>query len=116
MLGVVLQRIQRSLIVQLMTRNYIGTVALKIFRSDSLSQARCTIKTAKGNEAMNKDQVEGRIDQVKGAIKETTGKAVGNDKLEAEGKANKVVGKVQANVGDAKEKVKDAVDKFIDKA
>ena len=65
---------------------------------------------------MNKDQVEGRIDQGKGAIKETTGKVVGNDKLKAEGHADKIVGKVQANVGDAKEKVKDAVDKFIDKA
>ena len=65
---------------------------------------------------MNKDQVEGRIDQVKGAIKETTGKALGNEKLTAEGHADKVVGKVQANVGDAKETIKDAVNKFIDKA
>ncbi len=65
---------------------------------------------------MNKDQVEGRIDQVKGAIKETTGKVVGNDKLTAEGHADKVVGKVQADVGDAKETIKDAVNKFVDKA
>ena len=65
---------------------------------------------------MNKDQDEGRIDQVKGAIKETTGKVVGNDKLKAEGHADKIVGKVQANVGDAKEKIKDAVNKFVDKA
>ena len=65
---------------------------------------------------MNKDQVEGRIDQVKGAIKEATGKVVGNDQLKAEGHADKIVGKVQADVGDAKETIKDAVNNFVDKA
>ena len=65
---------------------------------------------------MNKDQVEGRIDQVKGAVKETTGKVVGNEQLQAKGHAEKVVGKVQADVGDAKETIKDAVNKFVDKA
>ena len=65
---------------------------------------------------MNKDQVEGRIDQVKGAIKEAAGNVVGNDKLKAEGHADKIVGKVQAKVGDAKETIKDAVNKFVDKA
>lgn len=61
---------------------------------------------------MNKDQVEGRVDQAKGAIKEQAGKAVGNPNLEGEGKADKAVGKTQATYGDAKEKVKDAVDKL----
>lgn len=61
---------------------------------------------------MNKDQVNGRLEQVKGQVKETTGKVVGNDRLRAEGQIDKTAGKVQAGVGDAKEKVKDAVDKF----
>lgn len=61
---------------------------------------------------MNKDQVEGRMDQAKGHIKETAGKAVGNDRLEAEGKVDKTGGRVQSKVGDAKEKVKDAIDKI----
>jgi uncharacterized protein YjbJ (UPF0337 family) len=58
---------------------------------------------------MNKDQVKGRIGQAKGAVKEATGKAVGNKKLENEGQADKVVGKAQATYGDIKEGVKDAV-------
>ena len=58
---------------------------------------------------MNKDQVKGRVEQAKGAIKETAGKAVGNKKLESEGQANKVAGKAQATYGDIKEDVKDAV-------
>jgi uncharacterized protein YjbJ (UPF0337 family) len=60
---------------------------------------------------MNKDQVKGRVEQAKGSVKETTGKAVGNPNLEGEGKADKAVGKTQATYGDAKEKVKNAVDK-----
>ena len=58
---------------------------------------------------MNKDQVKGRIEQAKGAVKETTGKVVGNKKLETEGQIDKVTGKTQATYGDIKEDVKDAV-------
>lgn len=61
---------------------------------------------------MNKDQVQGRVDQAKGAIKETAGKAVGNDRLEAEGKVDKTSGKIQSGAGDLKEKVKDGIDRL----
>ena len=61
---------------------------------------------------MNKDQVQGRVEQAKGAVKETTGKVVGNDRLRAEGKLDKAGVKIQSGVGDVKEKVKDAVDKL----
>jgi uncharacterized protein YjbJ (UPF0337 family) len=57
---------------------------------------------------MNKDQVKGRIEQAKGAVKETTGKVVGNKKLETEGQIDKATGKTQATYGDIKEDVKDA--------
>ena len=58
---------------------------------------------------MNKDQVKGRIEQVKGNVKEATGKVVGNKKLETEGQLDKIAGKTQAGYGDLKEDVKDAV-------
>jgi uncharacterized protein YjbJ (UPF0337 family) len=58
---------------------------------------------------MNKDQVKGRAEQVKGSVKETTGKVVGNPDLEAEGKADRAAGKVQAGYGDLKKDVKDTV-------
>lgn len=60
---------------------------------------------------MNKDQVNGRMEQAKGAVKEAAGKVGGNDKLEAEGKVDKAAGKTQATYGDVKEDVKDAVKK-----
>ena len=57
---------------------------------------------------MNKDQVKGRAEQVKGAVKSTTGKVIGNTKLEVEGELDKAGGKAQATYGDLKEDVKDA--------
>jgi len=49
-----------------------------------------------------KDKAEGKMHQVKGKIKETVGKVVGNEDLEAEGKSENLEGKVQDKVGDAK--------------
>lgn len=49
-----------------------------------------------------KDKAEGTMHQVKGKIKEISGKAVGNESLEAEGKGEHFKGKVQAKVGDVK--------------
>jgi uncharacterized protein YjbJ (UPF0337 family) len=50
------------------------------------------------------DKAKNKGEQVKGKIKEGTGKATGNEELEAEGKADQVSG----NLKDAGEKVKDA--------
>ena len=61
---------------------------------------------------MNKDQVKGRVEEAKGSVKETVGKAVGNKDLQAEGTVDKAQGKTQATYGDAKEKVKGAIDKI----
>jgi uncharacterized protein YjbJ (UPF0337 family) len=59
--------------------------------------------------SMNKVQVKGRVNEVKGMIKEATGKIVGNEKLEQKGKVEKILGEAQAAVGDIKQDVKDAV-------
>ena len=55
---------------------------------------------------MNKDQVKGTLEKAKGSVKEATGKAVGNEKLQAEGKADKMAGSIQKKVGDVKDAVK----------
>lgn len=60
---------------------------------------------------MDKDRIKGTAEQVKGSIKEAVGKITGNDKLELEGKTDKVAGKAQAKVGEAKDAVRDAVKK-----
>ena len=58
---------------------------------------------------MNKDRVEGSLEQAKGKVKEVAGKAVGDSKLATEVKAQQVAGKVQNAVGGFKDAVKDAV-------
>lgn len=63
---------------------------------------------------MNKDQVEGALEQAKGKVKEVAGKVVGSDQLQAEGLVDQAAGKVQKNYGDLKEDVKDAVKKADD--
>jgi len=60
---------------------------------------------------MNKDQVNGRAETVKGNVKEAAGKLVGNRKLQGEGLVDQAKGKTQAGYGDAKEQVKKAVDR-----
>jgi uncharacterized protein YjbJ (UPF0337 family) len=50
------------------------------------------------------DKANNKAEELKGKVKETTGKAVGNERLEAEGKADQTAG----NVKQAGEKVKDA--------
>lgn len=58
---------------------------------------------------MDKNRVIGSAKQVKGAVKQTVGKAAGDSKLEAEGKADKIEGKVQNAIGGLKDTVKDAL-------
>jgi uncharacterized protein YjbJ (UPF0337 family) len=58
---------------------------------------------------MNKDQVQGRVQEAKGSIKQTTGRVIGNPDLEDRGTIEKVGGKIQKTFGDVKEQVKDEV-------
>lgn len=59
---------------------------------------------------MDKDRVAGSAQQVKGKIKEGVGKALGDAKLQSEGKADKAEGKIRNTVGSVKDAVRDAVD------
>ena len=58
---------------------------------------------------MDKDRVVGSAKQVKGAVKQVVGKAIGDTKLESEGTADKIEGKVQNAIGGIKDTVKDAL-------
>ena len=55
---------------------------------------------------MNKDQVKGGLEKAKGSVKQAAGKAVGNQRLQTEGAADKTSGAVQKKVGDVKEAAK----------
>ena len=55
---------------------------------------------------VDKDRVVGSAKVVKGKLKEAVGKAVGDAKLESEGKADKIEGKVQNAIGGLKDVIK----------
>ncbi|WP_454918623.1 CsbD family protein [Xanthobacter sediminis] len=56
---------------------------------------------------MNKDRIEGTAKQAKGAVKEAAGKVLGDAKLTAEGKSDKIEGKIQNAVGGIKDTLKE---------
>ena len=55
---------------------------------------------------MNKDRIVGSVKQAEGSVKEAVGKALGDARLEADGKAKKVEGKIQNAAGSAKDALK----------
>jgi uncharacterized protein YjbJ (UPF0337 family) len=56
---------------------------------------------------MNKDRIAGAAKQAKGSVKEAAGKALGDSKLVADGKSDKVEGKIQNAVGGMKDALKE---------
>jgi uncharacterized protein YjbJ (UPF0337 family) len=57
----------------------------------------------------------GKIDVVKGRIKEAAGALTGNDELREEGKTDQAVGEVKQTVQNVVDKVKKTVDKVIER-
>ena len=55
---------------------------------------------------MDKDRVVGTAKKIKGAAKQMVGKAVGDAKLESNGKADKIAGKIQNAIGSLKDRFK----------
>src|ERR1700686_1991389 len=58
--------------------------------------------------AMNKDQVKGTAEKVKGKVNETIGRATGDRKQEVKGDVQQAVGEARKKAGDVEEAVKDA--------
>jgi len=58
----------------------------------------------------NSDEVEGKWDQAKGKTKETIGRAINDDDLEAEGRADDAGGQVKEGFGKARRKVGEAIE------
>jgi uncharacterized protein YjbJ (UPF0337 family) len=59
--------------------------------------------------SINKDQIKGRVEEMKGSIKEATGKLVGDETLEAKGNIQKNLGKLQEKLGDVRQDAKDSL-------
>jgi uncharacterized protein YjbJ (UPF0337 family) len=57
---------------------------------------------------MDHDRIDGAFKQAKGGVKEAFGKVTGDVKIEAEGKAEKLVGKLQNAAGGARDAAREA--------
>jgi uncharacterized protein YjbJ (UPF0337 family) len=59
---------------------------------------------------MNRDELEGKAETLKGKIKKATGDLTDNDRLRDEGAADEAAGKVQDTVGKGRRKVGEAIE------
>lgn len=57
------------------------------------------------------DKISGLANEAAGNVKQGVGKMVGNERLEAEGKAQEIKGEGQQAIGKAKDAIKDTADK-----
>jgi uncharacterized protein YjbJ (UPF0337 family) len=60
---------------------------------------------------MDKDRVEGKIEDVKGRVKRQVGEWTGDEDAQSEGAAQQVKGKIQNAWGQAKDAVRDVLKK-----
>lgn len=58
----------------------------------------------------NKDEVKGKAEQAKGAVKEKVGQMTGDENLEADGQEDKAIGKARETIGTARRKVEEVKD------
>lgn len=63
---------------------------------------------------INKDEVKGKWEQAKGAVKDKVGEATDDRELEAEGEAQRAGGEAQEGWGKVKRKVSNAIDDVAD--
>ena len=63
---------------------------------------------------MNRDELDGKVDKVKGRVKQATGDLTDNDRLKDEGVADEAGGEVQEGFGRARRKVGEAIEDIGD--
>jgi uncharacterized protein YjbJ (UPF0337 family) len=73
-----------------------------------------TDQTQKGSD-MNKDELEGKAEAVKGKVKQAVGDLTDNADLHDEGMADEAAGKTQETFGKAKRKVGEAIEDLGEK-
>ena len=64
---------------------------------------------------MNKDELDGKAESVKGKIKQGVGDLTDNDRMREQGAADEMKGDVQEGFGKARRKVGDAIEDAGDK-
>ncbi|MEO8077196.1 MAG: CsbD family protein [Acidobacteriota bacterium] len=64
---------------------------------------------------MNRDEIDGKTDQVKGKLKQAAGDLTDNDRLKGEGVADEAAGDVKEGFGRGRRKIGEAIEDLGDK-
>jgi uncharacterized protein YjbJ (UPF0337 family) len=64
---------------------------------------------------MNKDELDGKVDKMKGKLKQAAGDLTDNERLHDEGVADEAGGEVQEGFGRGRRKVGEAIEDLGDK-
>ncbi len=64
---------------------------------------------------MNKDELDGKVEQLKGKVKQATGDLTDDEQLHDEGVADEVAGDVQEGFGRGRRKVGEAIEDLGEK-
>lgn len=64
---------------------------------------------------MNRDEIDGRAEQLKGKVKKAVGDLTDNEKLHDEGAVDEAAGDIQEGFGRGRRKVGEALDELADK-
>ena len=59
---------------------------------------------------MNRDEIEGKAENLKGRVKEAAGTLTGSPELESEGAAERAAGEIRNQAGKARRKVGEAIE------
>lgn len=59
--------------------------------------------------APNRDEMEGKFDQVKGSVKQGLGNLTGDEEMQSQGASDKLKGDVKEGFGGAKRKIGDTL-------
>jgi uncharacterized protein YjbJ (UPF0337 family) len=63
---------------------------------------------------MNRDELDGKAEQLKGKIKKAAGDLIGNERLHDEGVVDETAGEVQQGFGKARRKVGEKIEEVGD--
>lgn len=76
-----------------------GVFRLNVEEPHAVKDSGDSLTKGEKMKTSTKDQAEGKLHQVTGAIREAAGKFTKDPSLEAEGNGEKLAGKVQAKIG-----------------
>ncbi len=62
------------------------------------------------------ERVKGKVEEIKGTLKEGVGDLIGNEQMQAEGHADKITGQARQNVAKAEERIKGMGEELVGKA